>query len=352
MIEHRPDRPSPWRARVRAPDGRLVSKSFRTKTQAQQWVEDQRSEMRRGEWVDPTAGDITLTRWLVEVDVRKRIRLADATLKQRESLIRNHIHPSIGLYPLNRITPEALQRWVVELAETLSPQTVRHTYTIVSEALRLAVTRGRILRSPDIEIELPKIERPEHRYLTEDQVWELADAIDPRYRPIILIGAFGGLRPGEIYSAQWVDWKAPRLAVRGTKTKMSRRTVKLPPWMTDELARHRQAYPHVSHIVFSSTGNPVDGRTFRRRAFASAVRRTVGEPMTPNDLRHTHVALLVAEGWHPKGVMERLGHTSIRTTMDTYGHLFPQIADEMVDRLGNPKDPQTIPKPGTGTDPE
>lgn len=335
MIEERPGRPKPYLARVRTPQGRRISKSFTRKSDAEMWVAAQTTDMRRGDWIDPRAGDITLTRWLEEMEVRKRLRLADSTLRQRASLTTNHIDPHIGLYPLNRITPEALQRWVLDLCETLSPQTVRHTYVIVSEALRLAAARGRILRNPDVDVELPKIERPEHRYLTAGEVWQLADSIEPRYRPIILIGAYGGLRPGEIYSARWVDWKPPRLAVRGTKTKSSRRTVKLPPWMVDELARHRSDFPHVSHLVHASTGHPVDGRMFRRRAFATAVRRSVGEPMTPHDLRHTHVALLVAEGWHPKGISDRLGHTSIRTTMDTYGHLFDQVADEWVDRLGD-----------------
>lgn len=335
MIERRPGRPKPWVARIRTAEGRRVSRSFTRKSDAETWVATQTTDLRRGDWIDPRSGDLTLSRWLAEIDVRKQIRLAPSTLNTRASLIRNHIHPAIGMYPINRITPEALQRWVADMSTTLAPSTVRHVYVIVAEALRLAAARSRIVRNPNIEVELPQVGQSEHRYLTEPEIWSLANAIHPRYRSVVLIGAYGGLRPGEIYAARWVDWAPPRLTVRGTKTRASRRTVKLPPFMSDELAAHRSAYPHVTHIVHASTGHPVDGRMFRRRAFATAVTRSVGEPMRPHDLRHTHVAMLIAAGWHPKAIADRLGQTTIRTTMDVYGHLFAGVLDDLVDRLGD-----------------
>ena len=61
---------------------------------------------------------------------------------------------------------------------------------------------------------------------------------------------------------------------------------------------------------------------FRRRIWLPAVRDSVGEPMRQHDLRHTHVALLIAAGEDPYVISRRLGHASIRTTYDVYGHLF------------------------------
>jgi hypothetical protein len=55
-----------------------------------------------------------------------------------------------------------------------------------------------------------------------------------------------------------------------------------------------------------------------------AVDASVGKPCTFHDLRHTHAALLIAQGEHPKVIQERLGHASIKTTLDTYGHLFAE----------------------------
>lgn len=343
MIEHRPDRASPWRARVRTPDGRTLSKSFKRKVDAEAWEDSQRTDMRRGEWVDPRSGDLTLSEWLADVTLSK-INVSETWLKTRGSLIRNHIDPHIGVYPINRLTAEVVQRWVTDRSKVLAPETVRKLYAIVSEALTLAVGRGRLVRSPLIEIELPSKVHPEHRYLTEPELLALADAISPRYRPFVLLGGYGGLRPGEALRSEWRDLTGKFLQVRGTKTAGSRRTVRLPQVVLDGLADHRQEFPHLQLILHNQAGRPVDERRFRSRQFARAVQASVGEPMRPYDLRHTHVGLLIAQGAHAKVIADRLGHSTIRTTMDTYGHLLEGVESDVVDRLGEGHAPHTRPK--------
>jgi integrase len=73
--------------------------------------------------------------------------------------------------------------------------------------------------------------------------------------------------------------------------------------------------------------------TFRERFWLPAVRAAVGEPFRFHDLRHTHVALLIGQGEHPKVIQQRLGHASIRTTLDTYGHLFEGLDEAAAERL-------------------
>ncbi|MEE9206151.1 MAG: tyrosine-type recombinase/integrase, partial [Acidimicrobiia bacterium] len=107
------------------------------------------------------------------------------------------------------------------------------------------------------------------------------------------------------------------------KTPAARRTVSFPAFLAEELAAHLAAHPGEDGYVFTA---PEGGRLrlnqFRRRMWYPAVRQSVGEPMRPHDLRHTHVALLIAAGEDPYVVSKRLGHASIRTTYDVYGHLF------------------------------
>ena len=67
---------------------------------------------------------------------------------------------------------------------------------------------------------------------------------------------------------------------------------------------------------------------FRNRAWKAAVHASVGEPMPFHDLRHTHAAMLIAQGEHPKVIQSRLGHSSIQVTLDTYGHLFDGLDDD------------------------
>ena len=80
-------------------------------------------------------------------------------------------------------------------------------------------------------------------------------------------------------------------------------------------------------------GGPLRRTTFRERFWLPAVRASVGEPCRFHDLRHTHVALLIAQGEHPKVIQQRLGHASIRTTLDTYGHLFEGLDEAAAERL-------------------
>jgi integrase len=91
--------------------------------------------------------------------------------------------------------------------------------------------------------------------------------------------------------------------------------------VAEELAVHPAEWPPGSHgFVFSAPqGGPLLRRNFRRREWLPAVRRSVSEPMRFHDLRHTHAAMLIAQGEHPKVIQNRLGHSSIKITLDTYG---------------------------------
>ena len=72
---------------------------------------------------------------------------------------------------------------------------------------------------------------------------------------------------------------------------------------------------------------------WRRRVWKPAVAASVGEPLTFHDLRHTAASLLIREGLHAKVIQERLGHASVRTTLDTYSHLFGGMDQAAADAL-------------------
>lgn len=80
-------------------------------------------------------------------------------------------------------------------------------------------------------------------------------------------------------------------------------------------------------------GGPLDYNRFRSRYWNPAVEASVGGPCTPHDLRHTHVAMLIAHGESPKYIADRLGHQSTRTVFDVYGHLYEGVDEAATDRL-------------------
>jgi integrase len=87
-------------------------------------------------------------------------------------------------------------------------------------------------------------------------------------------------------------------------------------------------------LVFTApTGGPLRRNNFRRRVWIPAVTQSVGQPFTFHGLRHSHAALLIAAGQHPKLIQERLGHASITTTLDVYGHLFDGIDQAAADAI-------------------
>lgn len=97
------------------------------------------------------------------------------------------------------ITQPDVQAWVAELtAREFAPATVVKAYQLLGRTLTAAVNAGMIPRSPCRAIRLPKIEREEMRFLNSAEVARLADAIGPRYRALVLLGAYGGLRMGEL----------------------------------------------------------------------------------------------------------------------------------------------------------
>ena len=175
----------------------------------------------------------------------------------------------------------------------------------------------------------------------------------------MLLGAYGGLRFGEASALRVVHLRLLERRVeiaegssevRGhvylgpLKTKESRRTVTIPAFLADELGRHLGNLPELEGSNASSSGRdlvfpapeggPLRRTNFRRRFWAPAVTLADlrGSP-TFHDLRHTAVALAIAEGAHPKAIQARLGHASITTTLNVYGHLLPSLEVELAERL-------------------
>ena len=101
--------------------------------------------------------------------------------------------------PLTRIGQRDVRAWVAGLtAKNLAASTVQRCYQLLSKVMAAAVDAGMIPQTPCRRVPLPRIERKEMRFPSPAEVWKLADAIGPEYRALILLGAFGGLRIGEM----------------------------------------------------------------------------------------------------------------------------------------------------------
>jgi len=350
-IVHRPDRPKPYLARYQPRGGRVVSKSFRNKTGkggAEEWLRTQSVDNSRGEWVDPRRGDLTLGEWSERWLAGRRVR--PSTMARDESVIRNLIVPHLGGRRLNAITPDELREWVAGLeADGKAPATVAKAYQLASAMIGQAVDDGRLARSPlPRRIDMPAADREPMRIVTLAEAHHLADMIDPRSRVLVLTAVYTGLRFGELAGLRTdkVDLMRRAVTVAATlsevrgdvsltepKTPRSKRRVAISPNLTDELAAHIAEYGSDGWVFPAASGGPMRRTNFRRRVWLPATVAADLEGLRFHDLRHTHAAVLIAQGEHPKVIADRLGHSSIRVTMDTYGHLMPGLDADAADRL-------------------
>ena len=158
---------------------------------------------------------------------------------------------------------------------------------------------------------------------------QLAESHEYIKRPDGLgVHSFGvGLR--SVTVTETVSEVRGRVSIGPPKTKASTRTVALPSFLADDLA-----LPMGKALVFTAPqGGPIRPGQWRRRFWAPAVRKVGLEGVTFHALRHSQGALLVAQREHPLVVARRLGHKSVRTVLDVYGHLLPNIDSEAAGRL-------------------
>ncbi|MHB8438569.1 MAG: tyrosine-type recombinase/integrase [Acidimicrobiales bacterium] len=264
-----------------------------------------------------------------------------------EQHLRRHIYPVIGDRPIGAIRHSEIQGLVTHLSKSLSASTVRVIYSRVVAIFRTAVRDRVIQSSPCIGISLPERQAQvvDQVLLTED-VLGIADAILPRYRALIITGAGTGLRPGELFGLtldcvdfrrgavrvekQLVRVKGEGVALGPLKTRQSQRTVPLPNIVRDALAAHLSSWPVCGglNLVFTnSRGNAVQESPFGTVWRTARTKAGAGTWATPHDLRHYYASQLIHAGESVKVVQGRLGHSSAKTTLDTYGHMFPESAE-------------------------
>ena len=171
-----------------------------------------------------------------------------------------------------------------------------------------------------------------------------------RYEALIFVLAYGGIRWAEAVGLKLgrVNLLRRRIEVVETLSEVNgklyavppktweSRTIAIPPFVADALGAHVGRFtdggPH-SLVFTTDSGTPLRSSNFRRNVWLPAITEIDQDGLRPHDLRHTCASLLIAADAHPRHIKEHLGHSSIRVTMDVYGHLYEDSRDEIVERL-------------------
>jgi integrase len=279
--------------------------------------------------------------------LQTKINLRASSWTRDESYLRNHVMPEFGTVTLARIDKLQVQSWIRDLvAKGLHPSTIRECYRILRSILNEAADARLIVESPCRGVNLPRVPQVEQRFLTASQVEQLAAATDPQFRVLIYSAVYLGCRWGELVGLKRENVSLLKREFRivgtleevaggiryveDTKTSASRRTIVIPGFLVDLLAAHLKEQPRSEFVFSTKDGRPIRRSNFRQRVWRPAVNKAgLDIQLRFHDLRHTCAALLIEQGAHPKEIQARLGHSSITTTLDRYGHLMPSLGRQL-----------------------
>ena len=339
-----------WRARYRNPEGRDRSRSFDRRIDAEKFLTSIEHSKLTGSYIDPSAGKVTFKsyaeRWRCNQVHRK------ATEAQVETNLRLHVYPQIGHRAIASIHRSEIQRLIKAMIDgegtdrPLAPSTVKTIHAWVGTIFASAVSDRLRADSPCSGVRLPPVEKPRVVPWEVGRVNAVREAMPPRFRALVVLGAGTGVRISEAIglTVDRVDFLRRTVtidrqlvgAVDGkpvfgpVKDRKNRpRVIPLPDVVLASLSEHLfrwQAGP--DGLIFTNDRN----RPIRRTTFSDIWRKAVGPLGVPSgdgyhQLRHFFASLLISHGESVKVVQERLGHASALMTLDTYSHLWPDSDD-------------------------
>ncbi|GIU98770.1 MAG: hypothetical protein KatS3mg014_0386 [Actinomycetota bacterium] len=346
-----PRRPERYRVRYRDPAGRHRSRTFRRRRDAEDFARRVEVEIADGAWRDPSSARRPLGE-LAEAFLEGAYDLRPATKALYEGAWRLHVAPTFAGVPVGAVRAEDVRAWIEGLLRAgVGARTVQIARQVLGRILERAVEDGLIRDNPVRRVRPPKAPPRETRVPTTAEVEAVAAAIEPRYRAMVLTAAYAGLRIGEcaglqrrdldllgrrIHVRRQVTEVRGRLEVAPLKTEASRRTVPIPAFLAEELARHLEAYvgPRQEDHVFTAPGGGLLRRaSWRSRVFEEAVRRAGVERFTFHALRDHAATAAIASGADVKVVQAILGHTDAALTLNRYAGAWPSAFEAVTERL-------------------
>lgn len=328
----------------------VAPETFPSKGDAQRWLSDLETSIHRGEWVDPAGGRMSVAeladRWKTR-DPSKR----KSTRARDDAILRLHILPTLGSRRLREVTAPDIQRLVNDWTAAQAPRTVDRQYDVLRAIFTYAVRSDWIARTPCRDIKLPSVTGTRRTTLTVEDISAIAEAIDPRYEPMVWLGAVLGLRWAEVAgltigcldllrNTVTVSQQLDRDRQLGEpKSHAGRRQLSIPDELLGALAAHLAANQltgaESGRLLFTTRqGRPLDYSHWRERVWVPAVAKAGFKGAGFHDLRRANATTLVAEGVNVKTAQIRLGHADPRTTLSVYAEAVPKADRAAAKALG------------------
>ncbi|MBY3620371.1 tyrosine-type recombinase/integrase [Acinetobacter sp. CUI P1] len=337
----------------------VKKRGFKTKREADKALTGAENAVNQGTYIQPSklSYGLYITDWMNN----RKHNLSNQTFSMMNLNIHKHILPSLGDILLTEIRATTIARFISELREKgLADSTVKRIYSIVNTSLHDAEKLELINKNYAGIVEKPKVQRKDITVWSVEEVTRFLDVgrLDRLYIAFHL-AITTGMRQGEILGLRWqdVDFNNGVISVRqtlshdgkilvaGAKTASSVRTIAIDPQTVEVLRKQRMfiykeklslgaQYKDYDLVVCTALGTPVSPRNLMRTYYRIIEQNELNH-ITFHDLRHTHASLMLRQNIHPKVVSERLGHSKIQITLDTYSHLMPNMQQDAANEIGN-----------------
>ena len=336
-----------------------MSKSCKTQREAREWVKETLSQVEDGLTIKGARTTLAkyLDSWLETIKPTVRPK----TWQQYEQIVRQYVKPSLGEIRLNDLRPDHVQTlYTSQLERGLGPRSVRLIHAVLHRALNQALRWGPVRRNVCDAVDKPKQSRAEMQTFDLEQTQTFLHAVEGnRIEALFYLAISTGLRQGELLGLKWtdLDFDSGRLQVQRQLQRISgegltftepksaagRRAIVLGSVDLAKLQAHRKHQLEErlfaggrwqDHgLIFTTTiGSPLDPRNLYR-TYKVILKRADLPEIRFHDLRHTAATLMLQQGVHPKVVQERLGHSSINLTLDTYSHVLPSMQEDAAQRM-------------------
>lgn len=329
------------------------------------------AEIEKGQFIEPTKltfADFTY-RWLRDYAEKN---LAPKTVFRYKQILKSRVLPAMGYLKIEKITPVHLMEFYANLQEdgiredgksgVLSAATILYHHRVISSILNDAVQWQVIASNPASRVKPPKGTKIQAACYDEEQTAALLEALereDIKYKVMVHLALFTGLRRGELMGLEWQDLNFEKnildirqasqyLPGQGTFTKKPKnqssvRFLCLPSSLMALLKQYKahQAEERLkagiqwqgSERIFTTQKGGTMHPDTVSRWFPKFLKRQ-GLPELPfHGLRHTAATMLINQGLPAKSISGRMGHSNIGTTFDIYGHYLKSADRESADRL-------------------
>jgi integrase len=341
-----------FQARYLGPDeiDRPAPHTFPTKRDAERWLVLKEAEIKSGDWLSPDAGEVAFQEY-AEAWIKERPGLRAKTLERYEGLVRLHLAPTFGNSAVSDIKDAHVRRWRKRLLDSgTGAVTVAKAYRLLKAIMNTAVSDGLIKRNPCTVKGGGAENSPERPVLSISEVFALAEAIDRRYRALVLLATFANLRWGEAVALRRkdIDLKAGTVRVERTlvevtgkplhfgppKTEAGVRTLPIPAIVLPELKEHVKTFAQDGDdgLIFIGGKGALLRRANFRRNWVRALKKASLKDVRFHDLRHTGNTLAAIAGATLPELKERMGHASDRAAM-IYLHATDERHREIADTL-------------------